>query len=469
LADKSFKPPHETNREGHHPRQFAFLALRAIERGAFVDGAIDRVLHQVTLSDLDRSLLTELVYGAVRRQRTLDALIDQFAQKKASQQPPDLRLILHLGLYQLRYLDQIPPSAAVHTTVELAKQNGFNGLAGFVNGLLRTYIRQTDPPSTSLAGEQANADPLKLPTDAIARLGIQHSYPDWIVQVWVDQFGWEETEQLCKALNQPPHIDLRVNRLKTSVEEVVQAMTTAGVAIAPLPFLPYALRLVHHSGSIRQLPGFHEGWWTVQDASAQLVSHLLDPQPGELIVDACAAPGGKTTHMAELMGDRGTIWACDRTSSRLTRLQENIDRLGVTSIRFRAEDSRYIQDFQGQADRVLLDVPCSGLGTLNRHADARWRQSPTSVQELTQLQQELLHQGSTWVKPQGVLVYATCTIHPAENLQQITQFLQSHPEWHLEPPAETSPLAPFVTTEGTIEVFPPTHEMDGFFMVRLRR
>jgi 16S rRNA (cytosine967-C5)-methyltransferase len=445
-------------------RQSAFLALRAIERGAFADVALDKVLQATGLTPLDRRLVTELVYGSVRRQRTLDALINQLATKPASQQPADLRLLLRLGLYQLRYLQQIPAAAAVDTTVELAKLNQLGGLAAVVNGILRQYIRLSEQ----------DADPLQLPDDPIQRLGLRHSYPDWIVRIWLEQLGagetgYQETERLCQWLNQPPAIDLRVNLLRATVEQVQQAMEAAGVRVQPLPPLPTALRLTTHGGAVTQLPGFDEGWWMVQDASAQLVAYLVNPQAGEVIADACAAPGGKTLHLAELMHDRGTVWACDRTASRLKKLKQNRDRLGLQSIQISQGDSRQLSHLAHQCDRVLLDVPCSGLGTLNRHADARWRQTPDSVQELTQLQAELLEQCSTWVKPGGCLVYATCTLHPAENEQQIQRFLAQHPNWQLEPPDLGSPATAFVTPEGWVKIWPHRHQMDGFFVVRLRQ
>ncbi len=437
-------------------RQLAFLALRLIKKGAFADVAVDKVLHQTDLSAIDRRLLTELVYGCVRRQRTLDALIDQLATKKA--QPPDLRIVLYLGLYQLRYLNQIPASAAVNTTVELAKQNGFSGLTGFVNGLLRQYLRVSEV-----------SDPLQLPDSPIERLGVLHSFPDWIVQVWLDQFGRAETEKLCEYMNQPPHIDLRVNTLRSSLPEVEAAMQSGGIQVQRVPHLPQALRLPQGAGAIQNLPGFHEGWWIVQDSSAQLVSYLVDPQPGEVIADACAAPGGKTMHLAELMHDRGTVWACDRTSSRLKRLQQNIDRLGLNSIQIRIGDSRKLPQLVEQCDRVLIDAPCSGLGTLNRHADARWRQTPATVQELSQLQGEILSHTASWVKPKGSLVYATCTLHPAENESVIQDFLGQHSDWKIEQPESDAVIAPFLHPQGWAKVLPHQQGMDGFFMVRLKR
>jgi 16S rRNA (cytosine967-C5)-methyltransferase len=439
-------------------RECAFFALRAVHDGAFADIALDQALRQTELNAPDRRLVTELVYGSIRRQRTLDALITQFATKPIDQQPQDLRWMLHLGLYQMRYLDHVPASAAVDTTVEMVRQNGFPGLTGFANGLLRQYIRLVE-----------NGDPLALLENPIARLGILHSYPDWIIETWLDQFGFETTEALCIWFNRSPHIDLRINPLKASIAQVESAMQAANIAVQRVPPLPQALRLPPGTGSIQNLPGFNDGWWSVQDCSAQLVSHLLDPQPGETVIDACAAPGGKTTHIAELMQDQGMIWGCDRQASRLRKVQENAARLQIHAIQTHAEDSRNLPQFIGQGDRVLIDAPCSGLGTLHRHADARWRQSPASVQGLAQLQTELLNQAATWVKPHGTLVYATCTLHNAENEAVIDRFLQESPEWRIVPPEMGHLAEPFVNEQGCLKVLPHQHNMDGFFMARLSR
>ncbi|MEH1859525.1 MAG: 16S rRNA (cytosine(967)-C(5))-methyltransferase [Nostoc sp.] len=488
-----------------NPRQLAFIALRDVHKGAYADVALDRVLQKVNLLDCDRRLVTELVYGSVRRQRTLDTLIDQLAKKKSHQQPQDLRTILHLGFYQLRYQERIPASAAVNTTVQLAKENGFSGLTGFVNGLLRQYIRLAEkikgdplqlPESPDLEnlspnlspkrGEALNSPPsllgkgagglgfaLTFPNDVksqVERLGILHSFPDWIVQVWLEQLGLTDTEQLCEWMNQSPTIDLRINPLRASIEEVEVALQSAGVLVRRIPHLPQALRFIGNTGSIQKLPGFKEGWWTVQDSSAQLVGHLLDPQPGEVVIDACAAPGGKTTHIAELMADEGKIWACDRTPSRLRKLQENFQRLNLQSIQIYTGDSRHFKQFQNTADRVLLDAPCSGLGTMHRHADARWRQTPESVRELSVLQRELLTHTSTFVKPGGVLVYATCTLHPAENEEVISAFLAESPDWQIESPSGLElPDSTDSTPQGWFKLWPHRQDMDGFFMVRLRK
>ena len=443
-----------------NPRQIAFLALREVHRrGAFADVALDRTFRNSQLTDLDRRLVTELVYGSVRRMRAIDFIIDKLATKKSSQQPPELRTILHLGLYQLQYLNNIPPSAAVNTTVQLAKENGFLGLSSFVNGLLRQYIRLTETDLNPLTVTNYKS--------TVERLGILHSFPDWIVEMWIEQLGETETEQLCQWFNQSPTIDLRINPLKSTIDQIETAFKSQNISVSRIPHLPQALRINGSSGAIQNLPGYSEGWWTIQDSSAQLVTHLLDPQPGEIIIDVCAAPGGKTTHIAELIQDTGTIYACDKTANRLKRLKENADRLQMRSIQIHTGDSRQFPEFINLADRVLLDAPCSGLGTLHRRADARWHHTPENIQAQSQLQSELLANAATFVKSGGVLVYATCTIHPLENEQVVRSFLTNNPHWQIEPPTIDLPVQP--SPFGWVKVWPHRNQMDGFFMVRLKR
>jgi len=442
-------------------RQLAFLALKNVyQQKAYTDIALNRAIKSVDksveISQTDRGFACELVYGIVRRQRTLDTLIDLLGKKKAAQQPPDLRIILHIGLYQLRYLDRIPTSAAVNTSVELTKDNGIAKLSGVVNGLLRGYLRQA-----------ANSDPLQLPENPVTRLGVLHSFPDWIVETWLQQLPMQEVDQLLTWFNQSPQIDLRVNTLKTTVAEVETVLKSVGVAVSAIPHLPQGLR-IEKAGAIADLPGYKQGWWVVQDSSAQLVTHLLDPQPGETIIDACAAPGGKTTHIAELMGDNGQIIACDRAEKKLNKVRENAGRLQLRSIQIQSGDSRDLAEFANTADRVLLDAPCSGLGTLHKRPDIRWRQTSESVEELFSLQRELLEQVATWVKPKGILVYATCTLNLLENEKVVQSFLESHPNWSLES-TPTSVASNFATSEGWIKVYPHRHNMDGFFMVKLKR
>jgi 16S rRNA (cytosine967-C5)-methyltransferase len=441
----------------NNARQVALIILRDIDRtAAYPDRALDRHFQASSLNSLDKALTTEIVYGTMRRQRTLDALIDRLGKKTAEQQPPDLRRILHIGLYQLRYLSQVPVSAAVNTAVELTKINHLGKLSAVVNGMLRQYLR------LSANGD----DPLVLPENTVSRLAILYSFPDWLVQLWLERFSPEETEQLCQWFNSSPALDLRINPLKTSLETVEAELSSAKIAFSRLN-LPFALRLTSGIGNIERLEGFRAGNYTIQDISAQLVPYLLDPQPGETIIDACAAPGGKTTHIAELMGDQGKILACDQTKSRLRQLEANIQRLGLKAIEIHLGDSRDRPQWQGIADRVLIDAPCSGLGTLHKRPDIRWRQTPANLPVLAQRQGELLAAAATWVKPKGILVYATCTLNPLENESVIAKFLAAHPDWKISSPNSNFIFPEYYTDTGAIEILPHRHDQDGFFMVKL--
>lgn len=461
-------------------RQLAVNALRQVHQGGYADVVVDRLLGQNPLESRDRRLFTEVVYGAVRRMRTLDAVIDALAKKSALGQPPNLRVVLHVGLYQILFLDHIPSSAAVDTTVELAKGNGLAGLAGFVNGLLRRLVRELEAVvgDESVGEDGEDSDDGKndalfrlMPpmSDVVGRLGVGYSFPDWLVALWVAQFGVEETELLCEWMNQPPHLDLRVNGRRGSVEAMEQRLGMLDVVVSRIPGVPMGLRLSHCPGPIQEMPGFVEGEWMVQDASAQLVGYLVNPQPGEVVADLCAAPGGKSVHLAELMGDVGQVIALDKTGSRLKKIQQNCDRIGITSIELLEGDAREVRTWDGLCDRVLVDAPCSGLGTLNRHADARWRQSPESVEALVVLQGEILASAARWVKPGGRLVYSTCTLHPAENEGVVRSFLAQHPEWAIDRVSERNPVFPLMGKEGWVRVVPHQQDMDGFFMVRLKR
>jgi 16S rRNA (cytosine967-C5)-methyltransferase len=449
-------------------RQLALNALRQVHQGAYADVAIDRTLKSQKLDDRDRRLFTEIVYGAVRRQRTLDAAIDALATKPASQQPPNLRVLLHLGLYQILFLDHIPSSAAVDTTVDLAKKNGLTGLAGFVNGLLRRLVRQLEEGAEDGEFDITNLDKL-LKTNDKNRLGIHHSYPDWMTAQWVKQFGPEEAEALCEWMNNPPHLDIRLTGRTMERSHLKRALEDLDIVVSEISYANSGLRLSHSPMGIQDLPGFKSGDWIVQDASAQLVSQLVDPQPGETVADLCAAPGGKTVHLAGLMQNQGHVIALDKTASRLKKIHQNCDRLGLTCVQVKEGDARLVKDWIGKCDRVLVDAPCSGLGTLHRHADARWRQTPETVAQLADLQLDLLSAASTWLKPTGKLIYSTCTLHPLENEEVIKTFLAQNPDWQIDPPDPASVLADLADANGWIQVLPHHHDMDGFFMVRLKK
>jgi 16S rRNA (cytosine967-C5)-methyltransferase len=312
----------------------------------------------------------------------------------------------------------------VNTCVELAKTHGLARLAPVVNGMLRAALRARDQgESPSCSG------------DAAVQLAFEHSLPDWLAELllqWRDQEG---ATAVAAACNQVPPLDLRVNRLRATPAGVAEALAEAGHATAPIPGCPDGLTLLGSSGDLRRWPGYDDGHWCVQDRAAQWVAPLLEAQPGERILDACAAPGGKATHLAELIGDQGEIWAVDRSPGRLKRVVANAARLGVGSIHALAADAATLLKDRPQwgesFQRILIDAPCSGLGTLARHPDARWRVTPESIRTLLPQQQALLDGLVPLLAPSGMLVYSTCTIHPDENQAQVQLFLNRHTNLHL--------------------------------------
>ncbi|MEB3246688.1 MAG: 16S rRNA (cytosine(967)-C(5))-methyltransferase [Synechococcus sp.] len=400
-------------------RRLAWDVLQAVAAGAYADMALERALREHPLGGPDRGLATELAYGAIRRRRSLDAWLDRLGKVPARKQPPKLRWLLHVGLYQLFWMERIPASAAVNTTVGLAKAGGLSRLAPVVNGLLRSAVRAVE------AGED-----LQRPQDWAAALALDHSLPDWLPPLLRDWRGVEGAEAVAAACNAVPSLDLRVNSQRATTEQVASELADAGINTQPIVGCPHGLQVKGHKGDLRSWPGYGEGHWCVQDRAAQWVAPLLSPQPGDRILDACAAPGGKSTHLAELVGDAGEIWAVDRSPGRLQRVAANAARLGHGCINALAADASQLPQerpqWRGGFQRILIDAPCSGLGTLARHPDARWRITPDAIDGLLPLQQNLLDGLLPLLAERGTLVYATCTIHPAENASQIRAFLQRH-------------------------------------------
>ena len=409
---------------GLAPRRFAWEILEVVAAGGYADVAFDRVLRGSTLSVQDRGLVTEMAYGAIRQRRRLDGWLDRLGRVPASKQPPRPRWLLHVGLYQLLCMERIPDAAAVNTTVELAKRHGLKRLAPVVNGVLRAAIRA-----------KQSGEALDLPGDPALRLALQQSLPDWFCRDLQRWCGADQAERVARACNQVPPLDLRVNRLRCTPAALTAALEQHGLRVMPIPGCPDGLQVLEAGGDLRQWPGFEQGHWCVQDRAAQWVAPLLAPEPGDRVLDACAAPGGKATHLAELMQNKGEVWAIDRSAGRLRRVAANAARLGTDCLQAMAADASALLDqkpqWRGYFQRILLDAPCSGLGTLARHPDARWRVSPDSISTLVPLQARLLDAMVPLLAPGGTLVYATCTIHPAENGEQIASFLGTHPAFVL--------------------------------------
>ena len=427
---------------GLAPRLAAWRVLQAVAAGAYADAALERELAAGRLAPLDRALATDLAYGAIRQRRLLDAWIDAHGKVPARSQPPTLRWLLHVGLQQLLSSERVPAAAAVSTSVELAKRHGLARLAPVVNGILRGVLRNRSSDAAPSGDPPPAPRPLPppwqglpLPQDPAASLALRHSLPEWLA---VELLGWlpaDRAEAFAAASQAPPAVDLRIQADRTSREALLAAFAEAGVTAEARPETPQALTLPAGCGNPRQLPGFSEGLWCVQDRHAQAIVPLLDPRPGQRVLDACAAPGGKTTQIATCLQGEGELWAVDRSAARLRRVEQNLARLGVGPVQTLAADAAELSslrpEWEGHFDRVLLDAPCSGLGTLARHADARWRIEPESIEELAQLQSRLLEGLAPLLAPGGILVYATCTVHPRENGERVAAFLSGRPSWRL--------------------------------------
>ena len=447
-----------TSRDGLQARLVAWRVLQQVASGSFAEAALGRELGRLPpgqhLRGADRGLATELAYGAIRQRRYLDAWLDHYGAIPSTRQPPALRWLLHIGLYQLLCTERIPAAAAVNTSVELAKAHGLSRLAAVVNGLLRAVER---------AAQRGSQPPLS--PEPAARLAISHSLPDWLAEALLQWLPHAEAEHFAVRANRSPTMDLRINQLRASPDHVRNNWVAGGLQPLPVAMAPQALELPIGAGAVTELPGYHSGLWSVQDRAAQLVAPLLEPESGHLVLDLCAAPGGKATHLAELMGNHGQIVAIDRSAVRLSRVRENALRLGLNTIRLQVADARHLPEWHGRADRVLLDAPCSGLGTLARNADARWRITPVAIHNLKALQMELLEEALQLVKPGGRLVYATCTVHPAENGEQIETLLHNHQDWR------ECPLPQHLKALGNhpsrLQLWPHRHNCDGFFAVAL--
>ncbi|MHB8522618.1 MAG: 16S rRNA (cytosine(967)-C(5))-methyltransferase RsmB [Limisphaerales bacterium] len=413
------------------PREIAVRVLQRREHGgAFVEELLEDALDRNALSPVDRRLVQELVYGVVRHQATLDWLIDRKATGRA--QKPSLRILVRLGLYQLFWLDRIPDHAAVHETVQIARHLGFAAQAGFVNAVLRGYSRERDATAALL-------DELKSRTPSLG-----YSHPAWLCDRWEQRWGRQPMLRLLEWNNTAPKNFARVNALKTDAAQLATRWQNEGVSFAPRSWDWTGDRLVCELEShppLSRLPSFQEGWFYVQDPSTLLAVHELDPQPGENVLDFCAAPGGKTTFVAQRMQNRGRIIAQDIHPERLELIRENCARLGVTNVETALVSEDASASGSSPFDRILVDAPCSNTGVMRRRVDLRWRLRLTEIERLSAAQLEMLQQAARALKPGGTLVYSTCSLEPEENHAVVEEFLTRHPAFRLE---RERTLLPFV-------------------------
>ncbi len=435
------------------PREKAVDTLRRVEEGFFVDSSIEEARQ--SFGARDSAFIFELVYGTLRNRARLDWILDLLSAQPLEKTDKWTRNILRMGAYQLLFLDRVPASAAVNTATELAKVYGKK--QGYVNGLLRNLDRKRS--MIAFPG----------PEDPVRRMTVLYSHPEWLVRRWFGRYGGQTTEALLESNNRPAPLFIRCNTLKATRDHLKAALASQGVESRETPYSPVGLEILSSPG-FRVLPAFKQGWFMVQDEAAQLVSFLLSPGPGEKVLDACAAPGGKATHLAELMGDRGTIVALESDPERIPRIQANTVRLGLHIIVSQKGDATQYRE--GLFDKVLIDAPCSGLGVLRRHPDGRWIKNERIIRERAEVQKQILENCASLLKPGGALVYATCTTEPEENEGIITDFLSNYgSDITVDDPRPFLPgqAAVFVDDTGFFRTFPNGPGLDGFFGVRLIR
>jgi len=432
------------------------VALEHLERVAQDDAYVDHL----SADDEDartRRQARELVAGVTRQRRWLDFVLARAYNGDYDTIEDRLRHILRLGLYELLF-QSTPTRAVVHQYVELAKQMLRPGAGDLVNALLRTIDRDREfipEPDTGVRAKD---------------LALRHSHPTWMVRRWLDRFGPDETAELLQWNNRRPAHHVRVNPLRTSMGEMKAWLDEHDVVYTDSPYLGDTLRLRRLQPLMGEDGPLADGRVAVQDESAGLVVRALDPQPGETILDGCAAPGGKTLTIAAAMNGEGTIHAVDQHEGRLERVREGAETHGVADlVGAEAADLKAVADRDDppQADRVLLDVPCSGLGVLSKRADLRWRRTPEDIEQLLALQDDLLEAAARLVRPGGLLVYSTCTIEPEENERRVEAFLEEHADFERESVAEFVPDE-VVTDAGDLATLPHRHRMDGAFAARLR-
>ena len=435
-------------------RSLAVDILNRIDQaGLFAEPLLDQALSRGGLTEVhDRRLLTEIVYGTLRMRGRIDWVIAHFYKGDPATMDGGVRNILRTALYQFFYTDRIPAFAIVDEAVKLVKATHPTA-SGLVNAILRNVMRR----EKEIPWPQIEIDPA-------IHISVVHSHPLWLVKQWIASFGIEETLDLCKANNEIPPLTVRVNRLKSTREEVLRRLQQDGFTVRETQFSTDGLTLTHAAGPVRETPSHREGQIQVQDEASQLAARLLDPRPGEKILDACAGVGVKASHLAEIMQNQGSVTAVDISRQKVKALRENAERLGIDIIAPLVRDLREDpgEVFRGAFDGVLLDVPCSGLGTLRRNPEIKWRITAQDLQRHAVLQKRLLGGAAGCLRQGGRLVYSTCSVMSGENEDVIADFLSRHGDFRCIRPPDIIPLT-MVTDKGFFKTRTDRHGTDGFF------
>ncbi len=432
-------------------RQLAFEALNKIERdNSYSNLTIDNVLYSARLSKVDSGFVSALVYGVLEHIITLDYCLAQHLNQPLKKLKPQVLTALRLGTYQLLFMDKIPQSAAVNESVLLVKKNGSAYAAGLTNAVLRAVAR--------------NGLVLPEPDNKIYYYSVKYSFPGWLIRLWIESYGEENAVGLMAACDGRPPLTVRVNTLKTKPQDLSDMLERQGITAAQLG-ISNALNL-EKCGSLEEIDAFENGYFHVQDGASQLCVQALAPQPGDLVLDLCSAPGGKAFTCAQHMDNNGKIIACDIHSHRLALIKQGANRLGINIIDVKRSDASVFDSDMPLADRVLCDVPCSGLGIIRRKPEIRGKNSD-DIDKLPQLQYNILMNAAKYLKKGGRLVYSTCALNPAENNDVCNRFLSDHSDFKA---IDISGLAPdSFSQQGTLTLMPHINGTDGFFIAAFER
>ncbi|WP_433957726.1 16S rRNA (cytosine(967)-C(5))-methyltransferase RsmB [Cytobacillus horneckiae] len=439
-------------------RETALELLETIDKNqSYSNILLNHAINKNQISDKDIGLLTELTYGTLQRRMSLDYFLQPFIKNPRKIESWVMHL-LRLTLYQMLYLDKIPDHAALNEAVEIAKKRGHKGISSMVNGVLRNVQRQGVKQISEI-------------TDPIERLSIKTSHPKWLVKRWVEQFGYEETEKMCELNLTAPTQTARVNRIKATREEVLAQLEDEGFAAKASPFIPEAIHSLR--GNLAHSNAFKSGLLTIQDESSMLAAYALAPGSDEIVLDACAAPGGKSTHISEKLGNTGKVIALDLHDHKVKLIADNANRLGLENVETKAMDSRKVQEvFAAESfDRILLDAPCSGLGVMRRKPDMKYTKKEADLLHLKKVQINLLRAVSPLLKKGGILVYSTCTVDKSENQEVVTAFLQEQLGFEGdESLKERMPEAvQSLVNSYELQILPQHIGSDGFYIACLRK
>lgn len=436
-------------------RGIAVKILNRIDRtDAYLDKILEIELKNSDLSGVDKALLFEIVHGVIRWLNRIDWILNGFYKGQFSKCIPNIKNAMRVAMYQILFLDKVPDYAAVNEAVEFVKKLQGQKPADLTNAVLRNIIKKKDAIRYPDREEEATA-----------YFSAYYSHPSWLVKRWINRWGEEFTEKLLVSNNEKPILVLRVNNLVASKKELTELLQKVNLGYKESDYLDDFIKL-NNLTNISDWEYFAKGYFTIQDESTGLACKLLDPRPGMRVLDFCAAPGGKTGMLADLMNNEGTLVAIDKFESRLKILQKNLERLRVNNVETHAVDAL---EFESEPfDRILVDVPCSGLGTLTKKPDIKWKRDIGDFRKLTATQSQLLDAASKLLKKGGYIVYSTCTIEPEENFEVIEKFLMSNPDYEIVFPGNEFPES-LVSEKGYIQSFPNVHGMDGAFAIRLMR